>query len=89
MPRQMLRHHSSPLSLIVYTAPTQDVKPDTHFFTDPNPKIPFGKHKGMTIKNVPAAYLRWLAGLPDLSDDLRGPVLALLAQYAGMKGGAK
>ena len=59
-----------------------------------NPVVPFGKHKGATIKNCPAAYLRWLLTLRDLSDDLRGPIAALLGHYDAQrspkrKGGAK
>ena len=59
-----------------------------------NPVIPFGKHKGTAIKNCPQAYLRWLVGLPSLSPDLRGPIIALLASYNALrrpsgKGGRK
>jgi DNA polymerase III epsilon subunit-like protein len=34
-------------------------------------KMPFGKHKGTALKELPANYVQWLLGLPDLSDDLR------------------
>lgn len=36
------------------------------------PKImPFGKHKGMPIKNLPADYVRWLVRQPDIDQYLK------------------
>jgi exodeoxyribonuclease X len=32
--------------------------------------MPFGKHKGLKMEEVPVDYLRWLAGT-DLEEDLR------------------
>jgi len=34
-------------------------------------KMPFGKHKGTLLKDLPPPYVAWLLNLPDLSDDLR------------------
>ena len=33
-------------------------------------RMPFGKHKGMKMEEVPVDYLQWLAGT-DLEEDLR------------------
>jgi exodeoxyribonuclease X len=33
-------------------------------------RMPFGKHKGMKMEEVPLDYLQWLAGT-DLEEDLR------------------
>ena len=33
-------------------------------------RMPFGKHKGLKMEEVPLDYLQWLAGT-DLEDDLR------------------
>ena len=35
------------------------------------PKMPFGKHRGMAIKDMPKEYRTWLLSLPDLHKDLR------------------
>lgn len=34
-------------------------------------KMPFGKHKGTKIKDLPRSYIKWLMGLDNLDDDLR------------------
>lgn len=34
-------------------------------------KMPFGKHRGLAIKDIPKEYRNWLMGLPDLHKDLR------------------
>lgn len=34
-------------------------------------KLPFGKHKGEAIEDVPLAYLKWLEERDDLRPDLR------------------
>jgi hypothetical protein len=36
--------------------------------------IPFGKYRGRPLAELPDAYLRWLAGLPDLREPLRSAV---------------
>ena len=35
------------------------------------PRMPFGKHRGMSFAEVPKDYLVWLKGRPDLDRDLR------------------
>ena len=37
-------------------------------------KMPFGKHKGMAMKNVPATYLLWLYGEMEAKKQSQGPV---------------
>ena len=37
-------------------------------------RMPFGKHKGKSLCEVPADYLLWLGSLPDLRDELREAV---------------
>jgi DNA polymerase III epsilon subunit-like protein len=34
-------------------------------------KMPFGKHKGVALKELPPSYVKWLFELPNLQDDLR------------------
>ena len=34
-------------------------------------KMPFGKHKGMLMNEVPKGYRDWMLGLPDLHKDIR------------------
>ena len=34
-------------------------------------RMPFGKHKGTRLKDLPKTYVRWLLGLADLDADLR------------------
>lgn len=33
--------------------------------------MPFGKHKGMPIQDLPKQYVRWLRNLPEMDEDLR------------------
>jgi len=40
-------------------------------------KMPFGKHRGMKMEEVPVDYLQWLAGT-DLDEDMRYTVEQLL-----------
>jgi hypothetical protein len=40
--------------------------------------MPFGKHKGKTIKSLPKGYLAWLSANCNLSDDLREAVQCAL-----------
>ena len=42
--------------------------------------MPFGKHKGKLLSNVPLDYLHWLQGLADLSSWLREAVEAELEE---------
>lgn len=37
----------------------------------PVTQMPFGKHKGMPLTELPPGYVTWLLSLPNLSDDLR------------------
>lgn len=34
-------------------------------------KMPFGKHKGTPLKELPRAYITWLKNLPDLDENIR------------------
>ena len=43
-------------------------------------RIPFGKHRGSLIADVPAEYLLWLLSLANLSDPLRAAVKADLVR---------
>jgi hypothetical protein len=36
--------------------------------------MPFGKHKGAALEDLPDAYVQWLHGLPDLREPLRSHV---------------
>jgi uncharacterized protein (DUF3820 family) len=40
-------------------------------------KMPFGKHKGASLKDIPGDYLRWLSTI-ELREPLRGAVMAAL-----------
>src|SRR5262245_47790393 len=42
--------------------------------------LPFGKHQGKRLDEVPLGYVRWLLGLPDLEPWLRQAVKAELAR---------
>lgn len=42
------------------------------------PRMPFGKHKGRLIPDIPTNYLRWLIREVDLDDDLREAVRDVL-----------
>ena len=44
-------------------------------------RMPFGKHKGLKMEEVPVDYLQWLAGI-DLEEDLRYTI----EQYLGAWG---
>ncbi|MFQ5471988.1 MAG: putative quorum-sensing-regulated virulence factor [Dehalococcoidia bacterium] len=35
-------------------------------------RMPFGKHKGMLLPDIPGDYVDWLLSLDDIDDDLRG-----------------
>jgi len=51
--------------------------------------MPFGKHKGMPLKDVPLDYLDWaLRNLQDLSPDLRWSMQRVLEQGLGWPGRA-
>jgi uncharacterized protein (DUF3820 family) len=39
--------------------------------SDPNPTLPFGKHKGEKCGDVPVGYLDWLIGQDWLKPDLK------------------
>ncbi len=46
--------------------------------TDPSDFVmPFGKHKGKTLDDVPLSYLEWLRDL----DDLQEPLLSAVLEY--------
>lgn len=34
-------------------------------------KMPFGKHKGLKLADLPKSYIKWLLGLDNLDEDLR------------------
>jgi hypothetical protein len=42
--------------------------------------VPFGKHKGQPIAEVPADYLMWMLSLANLSPDLRTAIKADLVR---------
>lgn len=45
--------------------------------------MPFGKHKGKPLQQVPTGYLEWLQSLSDLSPSLRGAInLTLIGEVA-------
>jgi exodeoxyribonuclease X len=43
-------------------------------------RLPFGKHKGQLLADVPADYLNWLLRQTDIDDDLRATVTHELAR---------
>jgi hypothetical protein len=47
-------------------------KPQSHTQA---PVMPFGKHRGTPLEDLPAEYLLWLGCLPDLRQPLLGAVL--------------
>lgn len=47
-------------------------------------KMPFGKHKGMKMEDVPVDYLQWLAST-DLDGDMRFTVEHYLRKWAAIK----
>ena len=51
--------------------------------TDPGDTImPFGKHKGSRLRDIPIGYLDWLLGLDDLRPQLRESIEAFLKTQA-------
>jgi hypothetical protein len=34
-------------------------------------RMPFGRHRGKTLEEIPPAYLQWVLEVPDISDMLR------------------
>ena len=46
--------------------------------SDGNTELPFGKHEGERIRDVPVSYLDWLIGQDWLDEDLREDVEAFL-----------
>lgn len=41
--------------------------------------MPFGKHRGVPLRDVPTSYLQWLSGRPDIDADLRRAIHSTLA----------
>lgn len=41
-------------------------------------KMPFGKHKGAKLKDVPASYLLWLYGQMEAQKQSQGPLFRYL-----------
>lgn len=39
--------------------------------------MPFGKHKGLALKDVPKPYVRWMLDNANMDDDLRAALVAL------------
>jgi len=48
-------------------------------------QMPFGKHKGKNVWELPTSYLVWLSGLEDLSPWLRDAVEAALDVHLGRR----
>ena len=48
--------------------------------------MPFGKHEGELLEDIPTAYLRWLFGLDNLYPDLRADVAKELDAREGAGG---
>jgi exodeoxyribonuclease X len=44
--------------------------------------MPFGKHKGKSMQDLPVDYLKWMAGLGDLDPDLKFTVNKILKDAA-------
>lgn len=73
--------HTALADVKVLVALIQKIKADTgwdvaemfEFCNTPKEvvRMPFGKHKGTRLKDLPKAYVRWLLGLADLDTDLR------------------
>jgi hypothetical protein len=57
-------------------------------------RMPFGRHRGLLLSEIPASYLRWLTTLDDLDERLRAAVLDELESrgaggyYSRRRGGA-
>jgi exodeoxyribonuclease X len=45
-------------------------------------KMPFGKHRGEKLKDVPVSYVKWLLSTPDVDPDLREAFQIRLAKQA-------
>ena len=43
-------------------------------FASPNMKVPFGKHKGQSVRTLPASYLQWMKDNCNLQPDLEASV---------------
>jgi exodeoxyribonuclease X len=73
--------HSASGDVAVLVALVRKMREDTGMDLDdmythatnlpPINKMPFGKHKGTPLKDLPPNYVTWLLSLPDLSDDLK------------------
>lgn len=48
-------------------------------FTDQTP-MPFGKHKGQKLEDVPASYLLWCSENVEPTDDVRRALLTYIAE---------
>jgi hypothetical protein len=47
-------------------------------------RMPFGRHRGQTLDQIPVSYLRWvLANCHDISLDLRRGIQSVLAEAEG------
>jgi hypothetical protein len=51
--------------------------------TEPSHTMPFGRHKGVPLQEVPASYLEWAARTLKLSSGLRASVAAELERRGG------
>jgi uncharacterized protein (DUF3820 family) len=49
--------------------------PPSSTIATPTPRMPFGKHKGCLLTDLPAEYLLWIGCLPDLRQPLLGAIL--------------
>lgn len=49
------------------------------------PKLPFGKHSGKDIRNVPKEYLEWIMSQPEMLPDMRWDIQQLLDKYNGCR----
>ena len=48
--------------------------------------MPFGKHKGTPLRNLPSSYIAWLLGLDNLDADMRWSLEKINAErYDAMK----
>jgi hypothetical protein len=65
--------------------PKKEAKPARTMSDDPMglTTMPFGKHKGTKLMNVPRRYLEWLIGWENLGDELKARILKHLAVRAG------
>ena len=49
--------------------------PSSSTTATPSPRMPFGKHKGSLLTDLPSEYLLWVGCLPDLRQPLLGAIL--------------